>query len=87
MNIFENLIKDTAIIGIGALNATESTPGSPSTRIVEYTFRVFTHAASITIYSPPLSKADINKADEWLKKYLHIREKIAEQIGELKQNS
>lgn len=87
MNIFEHLIKDTEIIGIGPINSTETTPGSSTTRQVEYTFRVFTKASSITIYSPAFNMANTVGIDAWLKKYVIIREIIAEQIGELKQNS
>jgi hypothetical protein len=87
MNIFDHLIKDTELIGIGPLNSTESTPGSESTTIVEYSFRVFTKSSSIVIYSPAFSKKQGANADEWLKKYLEVRSKVADQIGELKQNS
>ncbi len=87
MNIFDNYIKDTEIIGIGTHNSTETTPGSATTRQVEYTFRVFTKASAITIYSPAFNMANTVGIDAWLKKYVILREKIAEQIGELNQNS
>lgn len=83
MNIFENLIKDTEIIGIGDLNGTEANHGCAGTEL-QYSFRVFTKASSIMIYSPSFTTGQVNNADAWLKKYLQVREKIAEQIGEVK---
>lgn len=87
MNIFDHLIKDTEIIGIGPLNSTETQPGSKTTTIVEYTFRVFTKSSAITIYSPAFELSKAQLIDAWLKKYVIVREKIAEQIGELSHNS
>lgn len=86
MNIFDHLIKDTEIIGIGDLNATETQPGSPATAQVEYSFRVYTRASSITIYSQAFPK-ESSEADNWLKKYLTHRAAIAQQIGEINQPS
>lgn len=83
MNIFENLIKDTEIIGVGKLNSTESTPGSATTTIVQYTFKVFTRLSTIMIYSPEFRITNPDNMNDWLKQAMIIREKIAVQIGEL----
>lgn len=83
MNIFDNFIKDTEIIGVGALNSTESQPGSLTTKVIEYSFKVFTKASTIVIYSPGFGQNQVQNADAWLKKYCSIRQQIADQIGEL----
>jgi len=85
MNVFDHLIKDTEIIGISAINFMENTPGSATTKLVSYSFRIYTHASSITIYSKEYGMNDSAKADAWLKQYLQVREKVAQQIGELQQ--
>lgn len=92
MNIFENLIKDTEIIGISSLNSTEgyTTTGHINYPNVEYSFRVFTKGSSLSVYSPTFrntTNPGKNNADDWLKKYLSIRNSIAIQIGELQSNS
>ena len=85
MKVFEHLIKDTEIIGISAINFMENTPGSATTKLVSYSFRIYTHASSITVYSPEYGMAERAKADAWLKEYCIVREKVAHQIGELQQ--
>lgn len=81
MNIFDSLIKDTEIIGVGALNAQEDWA------IITYSFRVFTKSSTINIYSPRFGVAQTAQKDAWLKKYQIVREKISEQIGELQPES
>lgn len=92
MNIFDNLIKETEIIGIGALNSTESQSGARvgtllANTTIEYSFRVFTKSSSIVIYSPAFGKDQLENANAWLKRYLEIRDRIASDIGELQSNS
>jgi len=83
MNIFENLIKDTEIIGIGALNCSETPAGSQGGINKDYSFRIFTKQSNITIYSPRFHSSQKNTIDAWLKQYLLLRSSVAAQIGEL----
>lgn len=79
MNIFDNIIKDTELIGISEL-LSQDLPG----QLVQFYFTVYTHSNKINITSPNFSTAfKLAAKDAWLKKYLEIRAHIAEQIGEL----
>lgn len=85
MNIFDNLIKDTEIIGISQLNATDDDRGTVHSPYTTYSFRLFLKNTHLTIYSPDFSKQQSVDKDAWLKKYLHYRSIIAVQIGEVQE--
>jgi len=87
MNIFDNLIKDTEIIGISALTSNDESRGTTEDPYTSFVFKVYLKNTQLAIYSPEFSKSQVQKKDAWLKKYLVAREAIAQQIGELTQNS
>jgi len=83
MNIFDHLIKDTEIIGISDLNASEDNRGTTHSPYTTYSFSVYTKNHSILIVSPEFSNAFKEKKDNWIRKYLDARSLISKQIGEI----
>jgi hypothetical protein len=85
MNIFNNIIKDEEIIGIGSLVWHQQ--GDRPT-LVHYSFQVFTRQSAITIPSETFEAyGEIHSADKEILKLFHteywlVRRKIAALLGE-----
>lgn len=85
MNIFDNFIQDTEIIGIGRLNLNENACSNGS-GLVTYSFKVLTKSSSLTIYSNECV-VGTDYETTWLEKFAQVRIRILAQIKEIDYNA